>query len=194
MAPTSLPAWNQCSNQWEGSEKQAASSCIWDVTEKVHVFLTNQGFWSGGSRNKAGLEAPCGACSAHSVSQHSAGSWKPSVKPSEPGLGSWHHCGTERLFHILREQGCGLPAGGVHCVDWAHCNPSSVFWRGWGSCLWIVLISAVSCYKTCRNHKKVGWGRHRFSWQPWEQCCAAHHSGRLMEDVLVSTGTELFWS
>lgn len=87
MAPTSLPAWNQCSNQWEGSEKQAASSCIWDVTEKVHVFLTNQGFWSGGSRNKAGLEAPCGTCSAHSVSPHSAGSWKPSVKPSAARLG-----------------------------------------------------------------------------------------------------------
>lgn len=195
MAPTSLPAWNQCSNQWEGSEKQAASSCIWDVTEKVHVFLTNQGFWSGGSRNKAGLEAPCGACSAHSVSQHSAGSWKPSVKPSAARLGLMTSLRHRAPFS--HTEGAGMwPAsrGSSLSLDWAHCNPSSVFWRGWGSCLWIVLISAVSCYKTCRNHKKVGWGRHRFSWQPWEQCCAAHHSGRLMEDVLVSTGTELFWS
>lgn len=194
MAPTSLPAWNQCSNQWEGSEKQAASSCIWDVTEKVHVFLTNQGFGqeAAGTRQVWKLLVARAQLTVSPRTQQAAGSHQWSHQ--QPGLGSWHHCSTECLFHILREQGCGLPAGGVHCVDWAHCNPSSVFWRGWGSCLWIVLISAVSCYKTCRNHTKVGWGRHRFSWQPWDQCCAAHHSGRLMEDVLVSTGTELFWS
>lgn len=138
------------------------------------TFLTNQGFWSGGIRNKAGLEAPCGACSAHSAALRTQQcSWKPSATQLGLVTSLLHR------MHFSHTEGAGMCPASQGCLLCRLSTLQPLFGLLKGLRQLPVNCAYQCCqllYKTCRNQTKAGWGRHRFSWEHWERCCAAHHS------------------
>lgn len=157
------------------------------------TFLTNQGFWSGGIRNKAGLEAPCGACSAHSAALRTQQcSWKPSA--TQLGLVTsllhrMHFSHTEGAGMCPASQGCSL-------CRLSTLQPLFGLLKGLRQLpVNCVLISAVSCFtKRAEIRQRLGEEGTDLAGSIGSDAALHITAGRLMEDVLVSTWTELFSS
>lgn len=91
------------------SEKWPEGCCASGTADKVNIFLTNNGFGTGGISNEEGF-----GCCFHR-SQDLLGLWYSQLEAiSTIGLGLWHHCGTEHICHRVRQHKSSLVAKTVY--------------------------------------------------------------------------------